>query len=107
MTGSGLAAIVIPIAGTIFLAVWLALVFYAGRPRRVGGNPAPAHERPGLDALADRRQPGACPPDPTGPLGTGPLQDAHTTRLACTAGLRPSGHPAGNRQKVPAGHRDR
>jgi hypothetical protein len=42
MTGSGLAAILIPIAGTIFLATWLALVFYVGgHPRRAGGNPAP------------------------------------------------------------------
>ena len=31
MTGSTLAAILIPPAGTIFLVAWLALVFYAGR----------------------------------------------------------------------------
>ena len=48
MTGSGLAVILIPIAGTIFLAAWLALVFYAGgHLRRAGGNPAPGREGPG------------------------------------------------------------
>ena len=31
MTGSTLAAILIPPAGTIFLVAWMALVFYAGR----------------------------------------------------------------------------
>jgi hypothetical protein len=46
MTGSGLAVIAIPIAGTIFLGVWLGLVFYAGGPRRVGGNLVPGHESP-------------------------------------------------------------
>jgi hypothetical protein len=66
MTGSGLAVIAIPIAGTIFLGVWLGLVFYAGGPRRVGGNLVPGHEKPGLAALADRRQQGACSPDPAG-----------------------------------------
>jgi hypothetical protein len=34
MTGSTLAAILIPPAGTIFLVAWLALVFYA---HRIGG----------------------------------------------------------------------
>ena len=58
MTGSGLAAILVPIAGTIFLATWLALVFYAGHPRRAP-NPAPGRESPGPAALADRRQSGA------------------------------------------------
>jgi len=47
MTGSGLAVILIPIAGTIFLATWLALVFYAGGHPRRAGNPAPGREGPG------------------------------------------------------------
>jgi hypothetical protein len=34
MTGSTLAAILIPPAGTIFLVAWLALVFYT---HRIGG----------------------------------------------------------------------
>jgi hypothetical protein len=83
MTGSGVAAILIPIAGTIFLAAWLALVFYVGgRPRRADGNPAPGGESPGLAALAARRQPDAYPADPAGPVGTGALQHARTTTLA-------------------------
>ena len=36
MTGSTVAVILIPPAGTIFLLAWLALVFYAGR--QVAGN---------------------------------------------------------------------
>lgn len=59
MTGSGLAAILIPIAGTIFLATWLALVFYAGGHPGRAGNPAPVRQSPGPAALADRRQSGA------------------------------------------------
>jgi hypothetical protein len=47
MTGSGLAQLIIPIAGTLFLTAGLALVFYADcRPWRVGGTPAPGHEIP-------------------------------------------------------------
>ena len=40
MTGSTLAAILIPPAGTIFLLAWLAVVFYAGRdhPREPGAT---------------------------------------------------------------------
>jgi len=58
MTGPALAAILIPPAGTICLAAWLALVFYAGRhhPQRAGGNPAPGRQSPGTAALAGRRQ---------------------------------------------------
>ena len=83
MTGSGVAAILIPITGTIFLAAWLAPVFYAGgHPRRADGNPAPGGESLGLAALAGRRQPDACPADPADPAGTGPLQHARTTTIA-------------------------
>ena len=66
MTGSTLAAILIPPSGTICLAAWLALVFYAGRhhPQRAGGNPAPGRQSPGTAALAGRRQAGARPADP-------------------------------------------
>ena len=48
MTGSTLAAILIPPAGTIFLVAWLAVVFYAGRDHPPAGRP----------------QPGARPPEP-------------------------------------------
>lgn len=55
MTGSGLAQLIIPIAGTLFLTAWLAVVFYAGRrPWHAGGSPAPAHESPGPAALTAR-----------------------------------------------------
>ena len=52
MTGSTLAAILIPPVGTISLLAWLALVFYAGRdhPPRAGRNPAPGRQSPGTDA---------------------------------------------------------
>ena len=51
MTGSTLAVILIPPAGSICLAAWLALVFYAGR------------QSPGTAALAARRRADARPPD--------------------------------------------
>ncbi|MFY9933055.1 MAG: hypothetical protein WAK82_34130 [Streptosporangiaceae bacterium] len=39
MTGSGLSLLIIPITGTLFLAMWLVLVFCAGRsPRRADGT---------------------------------------------------------------------
>jgi len=65
MTGSTLAAILIPPAGTIFLVAWLAVVFYAGRdhPPRAGRNPAPGRQSPGTAARASRRQADARPPD--------------------------------------------
>ena len=48
MTGSTLAAILIPPAGTIFLVAWLALVFYAGRdhPRGQAAARCPAARAP-------------------------------------------------------------
>ena len=52
MTGSTLAAILIPPSGTICLAAWLALVFYAGRDHPHGPN---ATRRPGAKALARPR----------------------------------------------------
>jgi len=65
MTGPSYAPILIPIAGTIFLLAWLALVFYAGRdhPPRAGRNPAPGRQSPGTAAPASRRQADARPPD--------------------------------------------
>jgi hypothetical protein len=47
MTGSSLAPLIIPIAGTFFLIVWLTLVFWAGRlPRETAGQLAsPASTR--------------------------------------------------------------
>jgi hypothetical protein len=71
MTGSSLAPLIIPIAGTLFLTAWLALVFYADRrPRRAAGNPAPGHGSPGPADLAARRLPGAPPADAPGPATT-------------------------------------
>jgi hypothetical protein len=71
MTGPSLAPLIIPIAGTLFLTAWLALVFYAGRrPQGAAGNPAPAHESPGLAALAAPRLPGASPADMAAPANT-------------------------------------
>jgi hypothetical protein len=73
MTGPSLAPLIIPIAGTFFLTVWLTLVFYAGRlPRRGAGNPAPGHESPGPAALVASRLPGAHPADVAGPAHTRP-----------------------------------
>src|SRR6516164_6840667 len=65
MTGSTLAAILIPPAGTIFLVAWLALVFYASRdhPPRASRHPAPGGQSPGTAALASRRRAAARPPD--------------------------------------------
>ena len=71
MTGPSLAPLIIPIAGTFFLTVWLTLVFYAGRlPRRPAGNPASGHEGPGPAALAPSRLPGAHPADVVSPANT-------------------------------------
>ena len=71
MTGPSFAPLIIPIAGTLFLAVWLALVFYAGRlPRETAGNPAPGHEGPGPAALAASRLPGGHPADGASPANT-------------------------------------
>ncbi len=45
MAGSSLASILIPIAETISLAMWLTLVFYAGRyAQRAKGDSAPRHQ---------------------------------------------------------------
>ena len=65
MTGSTLAAILIPPAGTIFLVAWLALVFYAGRDHspRAGRDPAPGRQSPGTAAPASGRRADARPPD--------------------------------------------
>jgi hypothetical protein len=65
MTGSTLAAILIPPAGTIFLLAWLALVFYAGRDHRprAGRNLAPGRQSSGTAAPASLRQADARPPD--------------------------------------------
>ena len=52
MTGSTLAAILIPPSGTICLAAWLALVFYAGRDHPHGPD---ATRRPAAKALARPR----------------------------------------------------
>jgi hypothetical protein len=48
MTGPSLAPLIIPIAGTLCLVAWLAVVFYCGhRAYRVDGHPASGHESPG------------------------------------------------------------
>ena len=78
MTGSSLAPLIIPIAGTLFLTAWLTLVFYAGRrPRGAAGNPAPGHGSPGPAALAAPRLPGA-PPTDTGRLRQTPAIPGHS-----------------------------
>ena len=52
MAGSSLAPFFIPIAGTLCLSAWLALVFYGGRPPCwAGGHLAPGHESPGRGHL--------------------------------------------------------
>jgi len=65
MTGSTLAVILIPFAGTISLVAWLALVFCVGRdhPPRAGRSPAPGRQNPGTAALAARRQADVRPAD--------------------------------------------
>ena len=65
MTGSSLASILIPLAGTTCLAACMTLVFYAGGHfQQVGRNPAPGREGPGMAAPADQPQPAARPADP-------------------------------------------
>jgi hypothetical protein len=52
MTGPGLTQLIIPVAGTLFLTAWLALVFYADRhSRRAGGHAASAQGRKDLVAV--------------------------------------------------------
>ena len=54
MTGPGLTQLIIPVAGTLFLTAWLALVFYADRhSRRAGGHAlsAPTQGRKDLVAV--------------------------------------------------------
>ena len=71
MTGPSFAPLIIPIAGTLFLAAWLTLVFYAGRrPRGAVANPAPGRESPVPAALAAPHLPGAEPTDMPGPANT-------------------------------------
>jgi hypothetical protein len=80
MTGSGLAAILIPIAGTIFLAMRLALVFHAG------GHPGgPTTRRPAAKAPAR-------PPWLTGASQAPLLRGAARTRHGSWAGAD-SGRP--------------
>lgn len=59
MTGSSLILIIVPVAGTISLAAWLILVFWAdSHPRRTPGHPAPTLTSAGPLGLTDRRRPG-------------------------------------------------
>jgi hypothetical protein len=66
MAASGLAVILIPLAGTICLAAWLTLVSCAGRhhPQRAGSSRAPGHDTPGMASAAGRRQQDARSADP-------------------------------------------
>ena len=75
MTGSTLAAILIPPAGTIFLVAWLAVVFYAGRdhPREPGATRRLAARAPA---------PGRCPPTGSGARGGDSAQVRQRRRLA-------------------------
>ena len=65
ITGSTLAVILIPLAGSISLVAWLALVFYADRDHLHGPDVTrrPAAKTPGTAALAARRHADACPAD--------------------------------------------
>jgi hypothetical protein len=52
VNGSGLAPLIIPIAGTLSLSAWLALVFHAGRrAQRPHGHLAPGRDNPGRARL--------------------------------------------------------
>ena len=66
MTGSTLAAILIPPSGTICLAAWLALVFYAGRDHPHGSD---ATRRPAAKALARPRWLTGARQTPAQPIG--------------------------------------
>lgn len=71
MTGSSLAPLIIPIAGTLFLITWLTLVFYAGRrPWGAAGHPAAGHGSPDPAAMAAPRLTGAPPADLADPANT-------------------------------------
>jgi hypothetical protein len=77
MTGSNLAAIVIPIVVMFSLGVWIALVFYAdSHPRwrqrtAAAPNTAPAAHRPQAPARSLPR------PQPAGTMRRVPLRAAH------------------------------
>ncbi|MBV9205541.1 MAG: hypothetical protein JO037_09095 [Actinobacteria bacterium] len=94
MTGSGPASILIPIAGTIFLATWLVLVFLAdSRSGRARDASAPGRdasvagrEGPGPAVLAGWRQLDAGPLDPADPACTVPVTDANTGTLPAAEG---------------------
>lgn len=72
MTGSSLILITIPVAGTISLAAWLILVFWAdSHPRRTPASPAPTHTSPGPAPLTDRCQASIGPVSRADLAGTG------------------------------------
>lgn len=103
MTGSGPALILIPITGTIFLAMWLILVFLADShslPARE--ESAAGRKSPGTTVLNDRRQLDACPVNPADLAGAVPFQDASTGTLPTAEGLRLLRHHAENGDAVPA-----
>ena len=77
MTGSNLAAIVIPIVAMISLGVWIALVFHADSHPGWGQRTAPAPRT--APAAHDSQVPARSPrrPHPAGTMRRIPLSPAH------------------------------
>jgi hypothetical protein len=95
MTGSSLAPIIIPIAGTISLAVWLIMVLSAdGRPHKTADGPEHTGDSPSPATLDDRHQSSTGQVVPAAPAGTGSCPNT-STRALPGAGALPSGRPRG------------
>jgi hypothetical protein len=108
MTGSSLAPIIIPIAGTISLAVWLIMVLSADRHRHTtAGSPGHTGDSPSPATLDDRHQPSTGQVVPAAPAGTGSCPNTSTRTLPGAGDLRPSRRPRGSGQKGPGGSRGR
>jgi hypothetical protein len=107
MTGSSLAPIIIPIAGTISLAVWLIMVLSAdGRPHKTVDGPERTSESPSPAALDERHQPSTGEMVPAGPAGTGSRPGTRTNAFARAGDLPVPRRQRGSGQKRP-GRRSR
>lgn len=107
MTGSTLAAILIPPAGTICLAAWLALVFYAGRDHPHGPD---ATLRPAAKALARPRwlpgAPGRRPPGGSGRVAVPAARSGNATGWPAPDQAPPSPpHARPNRRHLDRGRK--
>ena len=108
MTGSSLAPIIIPIAGTISLAVWLIMVLSAdGHPHKTvdgpehtGGSPSPA-------ALDDRHKPSTSEVAPVGRAGTGSRPEAGTNAFPPPGTFPRPRRPRGSGNKRSSGRQSR